>query len=75
MILSVDIESKTTGNKLLFKGLSFTVDNNEKVAVIGRNGVGKTTLFGLLTGEDNDFAGTIKLQRNVIVACWQPDGD
>lgn len=59
MLLTVDIEQKSIGNKELFHGLKLTVEAHEKVAIIGRNGVGKTTLFRMLTGEDTDFAGTI----------------
>jgi ATP-binding cassette subfamily F protein 3 len=68
MILSVDIEAKSMGNKQLFDGLAFHIEEKEKVAIIGRNGVGKTTLFGLLTGVDTDFAGNVQIQRNTIVA-------
>ena len=65
MLLSVDIESKTMGNKELFAGLKFSVEAKEKLAIIGRNGVGKTTLFRMLSGEDHDFAGDIQLQRGM----------
>jgi ATP-binding cassette subfamily F protein 3 len=68
MILSVDIESKSMGNKQLFDGLAFHIEDKEKVAIIGRNGVGKTTLFGLLTGVDTDFAGRVQIRRNTVVA-------
>src|SRR5687767_7475557 len=52
MLLSADVEHKTISNKLLFDGLAITVEDGEKLAIIGRNGVGKTTLFRMLTGED-----------------------
>lgn len=59
MLLSVDIHHKTIGNKELFKDLRFSIEDGEKVAIIGRNGVGKTTLFGLLTSGDHDFYGSV----------------
>ncbi|MBL8159828.1 ABC-F family ATP-binding cassette domain-containing protein [Candidatus Saccharibacteria bacterium] len=68
MLLSIDIEKKTIGNKELFAGLGFTVEANEKTAIIGRNGVGKTTLFRLLTGEDGDFEGDISFKRGIRIA-------
>jgi len=37
--------------ELLYKGISFTLDAGDKVAIIGENGVGKTTLLRLLAGE------------------------
>ena len=67
MLLTVDIEAKTIGQKDLFHNLHFTLDPNEKIGMIGRNGVGKTTLFNMLTGLDNDYEGTIQLQRGCLM--------
>lgn len=72
MLLTVNIEAKTIGNKLLFHNLSFFVKKNEKVALIGRNGVGKSTLFNIISNTDRDYEGTIQLQRNTrLVATAQ----
>ena len=59
MLLSINVSDKTLGNKQLFSDLQFSVEAGQKIAIIGRNGVGKTTLFGMLTGEDTDFTGSI----------------
>lgn len=67
MILSADIESKSIQNKQLFSGLRFSVQDKEKVAIIGRNGVGKTTLFRMLTKLDTDFAGAISSRRGAVI--------
>lgn len=61
--LTVNIETKTIANKQLFHNLHFAVGAGEKVAVIGRNGVGKTTLFRLLAGQDTDYTGVVRLGR------------
>ncbi len=68
MLLSADIEQKSIGNKELFAGLKLTIEDNEKIAIIGRNGVGKTTLFRMLAGEDNDYAGKITARSGVRIA-------
>lgn len=68
MLLRVSIENKTIGNKQLLNGLDFSVEPKEKLAIIGRNGVGKTSLFRILTGEDKDFYGEVHFKRGTIVA-------
>jgi ATP-binding cassette, subfamily F, member 3 len=67
MILNVDIQSKTIGNKQLFSGLAFTVEASARVAIIGRNGVGKTTLFNMLCDKDTDYTGTIQTKRGLQI--------
>ncbi|MGH7195696.1 MAG: ABC-F family ATP-binding cassette domain-containing protein [Candidatus Saccharimonadales bacterium] len=75
MLVTVDIEQKTIGNKQLFSGLRVAIERREKVAIIGRNGVGKTTLFGMLTGQDTDYAGSIVLQPGAsMIATAQEHG-
>jgi len=72
MLLTTDIEEKSIGTKHLFAGLKLHVEAGEKIAIIGRNGVGKTTLFRMLTGEDKDFAGNIATQPGArIIATTQ----
>ncbi|HEU4966561.1 MAG TPA: ABC-F family ATP-binding cassette domain-containing protein [Candidatus Saccharimonadales bacterium] len=76
MLLTVDIEQKSMGNKELFHGLKLSVEAGEKVAIIGRNGVGKTTLFRMLTGEDTDFAGDVITRQGLrMVATRQEHHD
>ena len=67
MILSVDIEEKNFGDKILYNDLKIEIQDREKVGLIGRNGSGKTTLFNMITGEDTDFAGDITVKRGSIV--------
>ncbi|TAH34269.1 ABC-F family ATP-binding cassette domain-containing protein [Candidatus Saccharibacteria bacterium] len=76
MLLNADIEEKSIGTKHLFSGLKLHVEQGEKVAIIGRNGVGKTTLFRMLTGEDTDYAGSVVTQpgARVIVTAQEHTG-
>jgi ATP-binding cassette subfamily F protein 3 len=48
----------------LFKGLDLTVRRGDRIAIVGANGMGKTTLLRLIGGELRPDAGTIKLGRN-----------
>ncbi len=67
MLLTANIDEKSMGTKHLFSGLKLHVEQGEKVAIIGRNGVGKTTLFRMLTGQDTDFAGSVVAQPGARV--------
>ena len=51
--------SKRFGDQLLFDGISFTIFENQKVALIARNGTGKTTLMEILAGNDTPETGQI----------------
>lgn len=67
MLLNIDITDKHFGDKVLYNDLQFSLDKGEKVGLIGRNGVGKSTLFAMLTGEDTDYDGAIQTARNTII--------
>ncbi len=67
MIADITITEKSFGPKLLMSGIRFSIDDSEKVGVIGRNGVGKSTLFGILAGTDKDFTGEIIFKRGTVV--------
>lgn len=68
MIADVSISEKSFGPKLLMSNIRFSIDDKEKVGIIGRNGVGKSTLFGMLAGSDKDFEGDVIFRRGVQVA-------
>ena len=50
------------------RDVKFSVDDGEKVGVVGRNGVGKSTLFGILAGTDTDYTGQVIFRRGITVA-------
>jgi ATP-binding cassette subfamily F protein 3 len=59
--------SKSIGAKYLFQDLSFSIVKGEKIALIGRNGHGKTTLLKMLSGEDTDFEGKIVRRKGLNI--------
>lgn len=67
MIADIAITEKSFGPKSLMTGVKFSIDDGEKVGVVGRNGVGKSTLFGILTGVDKDFTGEVIYRKGVSV--------
>ena len=72
MIADVHITDKSFGDKQLMSGVKFSVNDGEKVGLVGRNGVGKSTLFGMLAGTDSDYRGSAVFRRgSTIVATAQ----
>ena len=68
MIADIHITEKSFGDKTLMRDVKFSVDDGEKVGVVGRNGVGKSTLFGILAGTDTDYTGEVVFRRGITVA-------
>ena len=67
MLLDAKNLRKSIGAKDLFTDVSFSVMPGEKVALIGRNGHGKTTLLKILSNEDHDFNGEINTRKGIKV--------
>lgn len=68
MISDIHITEKSFGDKTLMCDVKFSVDDGEKVGVVGRNGVGKSTLFSILAGTDTDYTGEVIFRRGITVA-------
>lgn len=60
--------SKAYGNKLLFDDLNFSLPRGAIVGIIGPNGVGKTTLFRMITGQEKPDSGSFKIGDTVKMA-------
>ncbi len=73
MIADITITEKSFGPKSLMSGVKFSIDDGEKVGVIGRNGVGKSTLFGILAGTDADFTGDVIYRRGTTVVATKQE--
>ena len=72
MIADVHITDKSFGDKQLMSHVKFSINDGEKVGLVGRNGVGKSTLFGMLAGADSDYRGSVVFRRgSTIVATAQ----
>ena len=59
--------SKYYGDHLVFKEAGFTIQREEKVAFVGRNGEGKSTLVKCIMGEITDYTGKLTLGHNVQI--------
>ena len=67
MIADITVTEKSFGPKVLMSNIKFSIDDGEKIGVIGRNGVGKSTLFGILAGSDKDYTGDVIYRRGTTV--------
>jgi energy-dependent translational throttle protein EttA len=59
--------TKKFGDRELFKDFDVTIPPGSIVGIVGPNGVGKTTLFRMITGQDKDYEGNIKLGETVQI--------
>lgn len=67
MYLTVSNLSKSFGDRELFSGLSFSLDKNDRVGIVGPNGCGKSTLLKILTNEMPYDDGSFSLDSNINV--------
>lgn len=72
-VLQVRDVSMGYGNRILFKDLNIDIYRGEKVALIGANGIGKSTLFKIITDEITPLSGTVKLGTNVNVSYFHQE--
>ncbi len=72
-LLTVDRLGFAVGTRALLKGVNFTVEAGERIALIGRNGEGKSTLMRILTGEQRADEGNVRLEPGARAAYLQQD--
>lgn len=65
--LILDNVGKAYGNHQVFDGATFTLRRGEKVAFVGKNGEGKSTLVKCIMSQINDFTGSLKIGHNVKI--------
>ena len=63
------------GAKHVFSGADFTIERGQKIALVGRNGEGKTTFARMLIGQLNPTEGSIRLGANVHVGYYAQNQD
>ena len=68
LVIDVNNLGKKFGDRTLYEGVSFKVPRGAIVGIIGANGMGKTTLFRILTGQDTDYQGEVKIGETVKFA-------
>lgn len=66
---------KSFGEKHIFSGAEFTIERGQKIALVGRNGEGKTTMARMLIGELEPTEGSIRLGANVNIGYYAQNQD
>ncbi|MEG0612038.1 MAG: ABC-F family ATP-binding cassette domain-containing protein [Clostridium sp.] len=72
-VLYIENLKKSFGDKLLFKDLNMDIKREEKLALIGENGRGKTTLFRIIMDKINADSGVKVLGKNVFVGYYDQE--
>ncbi len=58
---------KELGSRILFNEITFTLNKNERLGLVGRNGCGKSTLFKMITGKISIDGGEISVPKNYSI--------
>jgi len=67
-LLSVENLYKAYGDKQLFSGISFGIEQGQRAALVARNGAGKSTLLNILAGKDIADSGNVTFRNDVAVS-------
>jgi len=65
--------TKSYGAEPLFRDISFHISEGDKIGLIARNGVGKSTLLRILSGQEQPDAGKLFIHKELTVALFEQD--
>jgi ATP-binding cassette subfamily F protein uup len=65
--------SKSYGIQPLFSGISFHIEESDKIAIVARNGYGKSTLLKILAGVETPDEGKLWIHKDVTVALFEQE--
>ena len=71
--VTVESLTKSYGINPLFDNISFHISEGDKIALVARNGVGKSTLLNILAGKETADSGTVWVNKGVTVALFEQD--
>ena len=74
-LITVSSLSKSYGAADIFSGVNFTVDKGARMAIVGPNGIGKTTLMRILVGVDQASSGSVNRSRGVRIGYLSQEAD
>ena len=71
--LQVENLSKRFGEQLLFENITFGIGKNQKVALIAKNGMGKSTLLRIIAGKDSADTGSVIFRNDISIGILDQD--
>jgi ATP-binding cassette subfamily F protein 3 len=72
-VIEVSHLSKSYGEKHILDDVSFTIERGDRIALVGANGAGKSTMIRMLSGLEGPTSGTIRLGHNVLADYFAQD--
>lgn len=72
-MIRIENISKQNGHQIVFIEASAALNRGEKIGLVGANGTGKTTLFRLITGEDQPDEGQVSTDRGITTGYFSQD--
>lgn len=72
IVLTVEHAGKAYGSKRIFSDANFILTKGEKIALVGRNGEGKSTMMKMIAGQ-TDFEGSVQLGHSVMMGYFAQD--
>jgi ATP-binding cassette subfamily F protein uup len=73
--LQIESLSKYWGEQPLFQNIGFSITEGQKVALIAKNGTGKSTLMDIIAGRETPDSGKVSLLKNITVGYLRQDPD
>ena len=73
-ILEMDRVSKAYGNTTILKDFDYIFKKGERIGIIGKNGIGKSTFLNMITGKENPDSGTIVTGQTVAYGYYTQKG-
>ena len=71
--LSVENISKSYGERILFKNISFGINEGQKIGFVAKNGTGKTSILNIIAGDDIPDTGNVVSRKNVKISYLSQD--
>lgn len=72
-LATIENISKSYGELVLFKDLSFGINKNQKIALIAKNGTGKTSILKILAGLDTTDSGQVNFRKDIKISFLQQE--